>query len=846
MFVSGVGRGMGWRAAALAAVLALAGCARAPLALPPLAADQGQVAGEPASDEFSEGQGDKQPYEDVITDEAETQRGLFIVHRVGDRTYFEIPADALGKDMLWHVETGASPTGLTPGRRVATNMVRLERRGDTIQVRDHTTSLFKRASDDGAGTELAGGIASATLAPVSMAFSVAADGPDGSAVIDVTEALASDDALISPRLLLQGYNLDPGQYDATRSYIESAKAFPRNVEVRSLVTYAAPDPSMGESAGSALSVALRHSLLALPDEPMRARNFDSRVGYFTVDYEDYSYTDDPGVVPRGQIQRYRLEKRDPGEEVSDPVEPIVFYLSRSIPDKWRPYIKRGVEEWQAAFEAAGFSNAIVARDAPSAEEDPTWDEADARHSVILWEYNTWSGGEADFTPDPRSGELLFSRVYLFGNAVAAFGLEYFVEVSPLDRRAARLPLPDDVLGPVLQSLTAHEIGHAIGLSHNFKASQAYTTAQLRDPQFVAENGIAASVMSYSPNNYVAQPEDGVDPKHLIARVGPYDEFAIRWGYRPIPDAETADDEAPTLDAWAAEQLDNPWLQFDEFDLENVDPTVLRFQLGSDRVESARLGLRNLERVMETLIDSTTERGDDYTQLANAYNMAMSMRANLIDGAAKMVAGVIETRALAGRTEAEFAPVPIAQQREALAFVLDQIETPRAFLRPDVGYRLQPNDVIAPLSSQQQGLLAHLLAPEKYRVLADQEMSQPGNGFTLLDYLSEVQKGVWRELDQPAPAVDPIRRALQRSYVERLGEQLNAYEDDGASIDDMFALFFGGGADRARGTDLRPAARVVLRDLLAQLEQAAPKAADAMTGAHLEDMRDEVRMMLEPQ
>jgi hypothetical protein len=821
----------------------LAGCARMPAPLASPLPAPGTPANEAPADSSTSEEHPIRPYEEVITSKAVTQKGLFDVHQVGDKYYFEIPKTALGKDMLWHVEVSAAPPGLITAWSLGDRMVQWERHGKQVLVKDFTQSLNKRAGGKNDKPEAVQGVSEVTLPATMLAFPIEAEGKDGSLVIDVTRVFAGDFPEFSAVAML---NPPGGQaaVDTTavedRSYIQEIMAFPGNVEVRNLLTFA-PDKSNPDSFNStSVSIELRHSLLPLPEQPAMARYADPRVGFFNVFYEDYSYSENDGIPYRELIQRYHLEKKDPQAAVSEPVEPIVFYISPNVPAKWRPYIKKAVEAWQPAFEAAGFSNAILARDAPTVEEDPSWNPFDARYSVIQWAYMPALDWLALAMPmsDPRSGAVLFSRIYAVADIVDRLTYEYFAQVSALDERAKQYPLPDELAGELLQSVISHEVGHALGLTHNFKASQAYSSAQLRDPKFVEKNGITASIMSYSAYNFIAQPGDGVT--QLIPRLGPYDTFAIKWGYTPIVSATSPASETVTLDAWAAEQVNNPWLDYDgdaDMDDDTNDPMVQQFNLGSDRLASASLGMKNFERSLEVLLPVMVQQGRNYERLRTAYVYLLGNRLNLLSGVATVPGGVTETRRLGGRADAEYTPVPVDEQRAAVKFVMDNLQVPAAFLRPDVMYRFTPTDVMEPLQSTQMVVLNAMLSASKYRALNDIEAVHPDKAYPLTEYLSDVQKGLWQELESPTPAVHPMRRALQRAYLNMLETQMMSFKNDNAAVD---SYFFDGDA---RGTDIRAVARASLRTLLDSINTALPNTADSMTKAHLEDARDKIESML---
>jgi hypothetical protein len=810
---------------------------------------------EPKGAEEGKNKKGPKPYGKVVTKEARTSGGLFKVHRIGPKVYYEIPAALLGREMLWYTEVSRVPSGVGfSGLQVNYRVVRWETRDDRVLLRG--LSYEKRAVGD---SSLEDAVERASLPPILSAFDVEAYGADNAAVIDATKLLTSDLPDFSAREVLSRLKLPaPPSVDASRCYVDEVKAFPRNLEVRSVITYSLgppPLPGTGKEKGPApkvpgdlrsLSVMVHYSLTLLPEKPMRGRYFDPRVGYFARSFEEYR-TEENRMVRRRFINRFRLEKKDPEATRSEPVRAIVFHLSREVPEKWRSSLCRGVEDWNAAFEEAGFLGAVVCRNAPAAEEDPSWDPEDVRYSVIRWSTEPIPNAAGPHVHDPRSGEILSSHIVFWHDILKLVEGWYFVLSSPLDPRAERIPLPDEVMGELLRYVATHEVGHALGLRHNHKASSAYTVSQLRDPVFTAEHGTVASIMSYGRFNYVAQPGDGVT--RLLPVVAPYDRFGITWGYLPFPEANSPREEIPLLDRMAARQIEEPWLRYGGEDgPAGVDPTVRVEAIGSDPVESTALGLANQERVLSRLVAATEKLGEDTTVLEEMYGQLLKVRLDWFRSVAKLVGGVVETRYLGGRGEAPFSRVPAKSQEKAVAFLLERaFRSPGSLADPEILNRIRYLGAVDPVTDLQRSLLLELVSPERFRLLLDGEALAPGASYSARKFLSDLQAGLWEELGAKRPLIDPWRRTLQRSYLERMGRMLRAVESPVLGTDKPDISGSGESPDLAqlRRTDFRAAARASLVALASSLDGALARTNDPMTLLHLKDCRKEISLLLDP-
>ncbi|MGH7500193.1 MAG: zinc-dependent metalloprotease [Longimicrobiales bacterium] len=774
------------------------------------------------------------PYNRVITAEARTVTGMYKAHRVGDKLFFEIPRSELGRELIVVSRTVAGGAGdgsafIGGGGNL---FVQWEREGNRILLRTNPYAITADST-----SAIARAVDAMNRGPIIAAFNVESWGPDSAAVIDVTRLFTSN--------ITEFAAVNNPQTD--RSFIESVAAYADAVNVEATQT-GSQQPPQGRGGGrgggqadarpETVTARRSWSFHPLAADPMMPRLHDKRVGFNSQRWIDYSLPVHEAHELR-VIRRFRLEKQNPAAAVSDPVEPIVFYIDPATPEWLVPWVRTGVEAWQVAFREAGFSNAILARERPPASEDPNWSMFDARHSMIYWRPSTVANATGGQVVDPRTGEIIKAEVNMYHNVQNLLRNWYFTQVGPLDPRAQHLPLPDSLMGRLVEYVVTHEVGHAIGYPHNMKASAMYPADSVRSESFLRRmGGHVATLMDYSRFNYVAQPEDRIPVDLLVPHVGPYDKFVVMWGHTPIPGAKTPQDELPTLDRWARMQDTIPWLRFTTEDAPN-DPFANTEAVGdADAVRSSSLGLENLKRVMEMMLDVAEKPGKDYTLLDELYNNAVSQWGRY-NGHVAAIVGSAETQEKYG-TGRRFTPTSKARQQEALQHLSDNaFQVPSWLLDPEILFRIQSEGQVARIRQAQAGVLNALLNANRLNRLIEYEALSPaGQAYTIADLMTALLDGVWSELSDSRVRIDVYRRNLQRAYFESIDRVIYPPEPPPGQQP-------GQNQPPAYPSDARPALRGHLVELDRAIERAIPRAADGMTRLHLRDLRLEIERLLDP-
>ena len=796
-------------------------------------------------------------FKELITDKSLRFTGLFTVHKVDDKWYFEIPDSLFGREILAITRVAKTATGAGYGGEESNEQVLRFEKGPENKVFIRVVVFVNTASDT---LPIYQAVKNSNLEPIAAAFDIKTAAKDTSGtVIEVTDFFKGDNQIISLSPA-QKRQFSLGGPISDRSYINYIKTFPSNTEIRVTRTYGS-SASLGFSFGGpgtsipaaaaagSVTMELNTSMILLPQIPYRKRFYDERVSYFSDSYTNYGL-DAQKAQAEHFITRWRLEPRPEDVEkmkqgiLVEPAKPIIYYIDPATPVKWRKYLKMGVDDWQKAFEKAGFKNAIVAKDWP--EDDSTMSLEDARFSVIRYYASEAENAYGPQVHDPRSGEIIESHIGWYHNVMNLLRDWYLIQAGAIDPRAQKPKFDDELMGQLIRFVSSHEIGHTLGLPHNMGASFATPVEKLRDKAWLKDNGHTSSIMDYSRFNYVAQPEDSVGDDGILPRIGDYDKWSIEWGYKPLFGMDEKE-EKKVLNEWEEAHAADSRYRFLRQRAIPTDPRAQAEDLGDNAMKAGEYGIRNLKRILPNLSKWTFQPGEPFETLDELYEQVIAQFRKYMGHAAANIGGIYEDPKTSDQLGEVFTPVPANLQKDAVTFLdKNAFETPLWLLDWQQLKQFNQDQVVEEIRSFQQSVLNNVLDPGRLARMTETMAEYGKKAYGTDDLMDDLRKEIWSELTTRKP-IDIYRRNLQKAFVEILAGLAGGQQNGNFSI---------GGSRRAgsaagftsinnRISDIISVSKGTLRTLRSQINVALPSTTDRMTRYHLQDVLDRIDVILNP-
>ncbi|MFD2872001.1 zinc-dependent metalloprotease [Mucilaginibacter ximonensis] len=795
---------------------------------------------------------------DILSKKEGGQKGLFTIHKNNDKWYFEIPDSILGRPILLNTRFVKTPSGGGYGNSLASSRIIYWEKGAgrMLYLKIMTISNVTKDSTQA----IARAVASSNVTPIAAAFEVKArdnlSNTSGNSLVEVTDLFKGDnpitglDNAAKRRLNIAGFASD-------RSYIETISTYHFNTEVRTIKTFTIASGSPGTAtmsgaeAAGAVTFELENSFLLLPKVPMRKRLFDPRVGYYSA--SSTIYADSQQRVEKSKfIYRWRLEPRDEDfgkwkrGELVEPKKPIVYYVDPATPKQWRPYIIAGINAWQRAFEKIGFRNAIIGKEWPAS--DTTMSLEDARYSIISYLAGDEGAGaylEGPFIADPRTGEILQSRILFSHGFMKWLHDKCMIQASMSDPRARLMRFDENLMGELITWVISHEVGHGLGLRHNFLSSSQTPVEMLRNRAWLETHGHTASIMDYSRFNYVAQPEDHISANGLFGKIGDYDNWAIRWGYFPILNSLNESEDQHILNRWVTDSLKtNARLRYGPDFVDgnpNLDPRAQSEDLGDDAISASEYGIRNLKRILKSLPEWTQEEAGQYNYLTEMYMQLLDQFGLYMDHVFRTVGGIKTTFETATPGGGTYQIVPKKKQQRAVAFLNAQLfTTPSWLLNKSILNKIGYPGGFAAVTEIQSNKLKLLLDPGYlYRIEAC-EIRYGKKAYTVVELLSDLKEGIWSEL-VTGQAIDPYRRNIQKKYIDALSLLIKERPSGGISASSPTLI----NQFNIWDTDVPSIVRNELKMLQGEISRATVKQKDQLSRYHLRDVLVRIKNVLGP-
>ncbi len=697
-----------------------------------------------------------------------TQKGLFTVTKTDDDWFFTIPDSLLNREFLVTVRYTSTPAGTDNygGELTGQQTVYFQKvQGEKLLLRSR---LLLNQADSLDNINRA--ILVSNEDPIVGSFKI--EGKEaGVSKIKVTSFFLEDNLAFSVSRDTK-HSLGLQSPISSSSYIESIKTFPMNTEIRTVKTWSSSSSNVYAAAYTGkVTLGLNVSFVLLPKVPMRQRLFDPRVGYFADRYTHYA-DNQQRVEQKRFITRWRLEPKDSADaermkqgELVEPKKPIVYYIDPATPKQWRPYLIQGVNDWQKAFEKAGFKNAIMAKEWP--ENDSTMSMEDARYSCIRYLASPTENAYGPNVHDPRSGEIIESHICWYHNVMTLVHDWYMIQAGNLDEAAQKMKYDTELMGQLIRFVSSHEVGHTLGLRHNFGSSSTVPVDSLRSRQFVMEHGHTPSIMDYARFNYVAQPEDSIPMQGIFPRIGDYDCWAIEWGYKPMFNAFDEVSDHWELEKLTTERLKgNRRLWFGDGETNRTNDARCQTEdLGDDAVKASNYGILNLKRELPQLPKWTYQSTDIFgDNLKNIYLQVVNQFTRYCLHVTRNLGGVYYDYKTVDEQGSVYGDEPRAKQEKAFNFIQQHILSEPRWLVEQTYMNRITSDTQAYINKLGARLLGYVIAPSVINRLT--------STYPVEDFLKALVNDVFKEAKSGSKP-SAYRAALQRKAVECL---TNYYTD----------------------------------------------------------------------